>query len=446
MPRAAPARNGTRWAATVTACGRAGTGSPRPPWPPRSPAPGSRPRRSRWTPASSPAASRSQCSPPPRPAWAWPSSRRGGTIHLARGGTTSAWFSLPVATSGEQGLLGLAFDPGWADPASAGYRRFFVDYSDVTTGDTVVASYRADATGTAVDASSRVEVMRVEQPAFTNHKAGWIAFKPGDANHLYIATGDGGSANDPLNVAQDTGSLLGKILRVDVNGDDFAGDPMRNYAIPPDNPFAGEPGARGEVFAYGLRNPWRNSFDRLSGDLWIADVGQDQREEIDFIGADSDGGQNFGWRVREGDIPTPGISDPTPPDLTEPLLVYGRDAGRSITGGYVVRDPDSPLYGQYVFGDFVSGRIWAVEADGQPKGFADAVELTSWLEGGAAGPLGGIVSFGEGENGELLIVDFGGRIVQIVPEPATLALWAAGLALIGARVRRTRAGRAPASI
>ncbi|MBZ8138477.1 glucose dehydrogenase [Rubrivivax gelatinosus] len=363
---------------------------------------------------------------------------RGGTVRLVQGTSSSTLLTLPVANAGEQGLLGLAFDPGWNDPASAGYRRFFVDYSDPGTGDTVVASWRANAAGTAADPSSRSEVLRIAQPPYTNHKAGWIGFKPGDADHLYIATGDGGSANDPLNNAQDKSSLLGKVLRVDVNGDDFAADPMRNYAVPTDNPFVGQAGTRGEIFAYGLRNPWRNGFDRLTGDLWIGDVGEGEREEVDFIAASSGGGQNFGWRVREGDIATPGISDPQPADLVETLLVYDHDEGRAITGGYVVRDTGSPLYGRYVFGDFVSGRIWSVAADGQPSSFADATEITGWLEAGAAGPLGGIVSFGEGAAGELLIVDFNGRVIQVVPEPATLALWSAGLVLVVARTSRRR--------
>jgi glucose/arabinose dehydrogenase len=226
---------------------------------------------------------------------------KGGTIKAVSGGVTSNFLSISVTSSGEQGLLGLAFDPGYADPSSAGYRRFFVNYTDPSNQDSVIASYRANASGLSADPSTRQEVMRFDQPSFSNHKAGWMGFKPGDGNHLYIATGDGGSSNDPNNNAQNTGVLLGKMLRINVNGDDFT-SPSINYAIPGDNPFVGVAGARGEIFATGLRNPWRASFDSLTGAMWIADVGQNAREEINFIDAASGGGQNFGWRVREGDI------------------------------------------------------------------------------------------------------------------------------------------------
>lgn len=359
-----------------------------------------------------------------------------GRIQLVQGGVASSFLNLPVATSGERGLLGLAFDPGYGVVGSEGYRRFFVNYIDPTTLDTVVASYRANAAGTRALASSRTEVIRIDQPDFNNHKAGWIGFKPGDANHLFIATGDGGSGNDPLNNAQNTGVLLGKMLRIDVNADDFA-DPDVNYGIPADNPLLTTPGARGEIFAYGLRNPWRNSFDRATGDLWIADVGQNEREEVNVIDAASGGGQNFGWRVREGDIATPGVGGPKTPDMVDPVLVYDHSFGSSITGGYVVRDASSPLDGQYVFGDFITGRVWAVDADG-PRTFASAVEITALLDAGGGGALGNIASFGEGANGELFIVDYGGKVVQVVPEPGTVALWAAGLVgLLGLRASRS---------
>lgn len=359
-----------------------------------------------------------------------------GTIRLFENGVGSEFLRLGVATSGEQGLLGLAFDPGYGDAAAVGYRRFFVDYIDPTTRETVIASYRANAAGTAADLATRREVMRVAQPEFSNHKAGWIGFKPGDADHLFIATGDGGSSNDPFNVAQDRSSLLGKMLRIDVNRDDFAADPNRNYAVPTDNPFFGTAGVRGEIFAYGLRNPFRNSFDRATGDLWIADVGQNEREEVNRIAAASGGGQNFGWRVREGDIATPGVGGPLQPGMVDPTLVYTHGEGSSITGGYVVRDAASPLAGRYVFGDFVNGRIWAVDANA--PSFANAVDISAAIDAGMGGALGNIASFGEGAAGELYIVDFGGRVVQVVPEPAPWMLLAGGLVALAWR-RRTAA-------
>ena len=366
---------------------------------------------------------------------------KGGTIRVVSGGVASTFLSIPVATSSEMGLLGLAFDPGYADPASPGHRRFFVHYSEPTTRDSVVASYRTSATNPSLaDAASRSEVLRLAQPANqNNHKGGWIGFKPGDANHLFIATGDGGGANDPGNRAQNLGLLLGKVLRIDVNGDDFPADPARNYAVPPGNPFVGVAGARGEIFAYGLRNPWRNSFDRATGNLWIADVGQSSREEVNFVAAASAGGQNFGWRLREGTIATPGVGGAPPPGNVDPILEYPRSFGASITGGYVVRDSGSPLFGQYVFGDFVEGRIWAVPATGLPLTMAAATELTALLDAGAGGALGSIASFGEGPRGELLIVDYGGKVVMVVPEPGAAALWLAGLLALAAVVRRRRA-------
>ncbi|MFY7854837.1 MAG: PQQ-dependent sugar dehydrogenase [Rubrivivax sp.] len=355
----------------------------------------------------------------------------GGRIKVVAGGVVSNFLTIPVATGGEQGLLGLAFDPGYADPASAGYRRFFVNYIDPTSRDTIVASYRATSDLLA-DPASRVEVIRVDQPTGrSNHKAGWIGFKPGDANNLYIATGDGGSGNDPDNFAQNRNVLLGKMLRIDINRDDFAADPLLNYGIPTDNPFVGVAGTRAEIFALGLRNPFRNGFDSATGNLWIADVGQSAREEINFIAASSAGGQNFGWRVREGDIATPGVGGALQPGMVDPVLVYNRSFGFSITGGHVVHSDRLPgLDGQYLFADYGSDRIWSRPADGSLLGMSGTTEWTSLLNAGGAGALGGIVGFGEGATGELFIVEIGGRVVQVVPEPASVAMMLAGAALL----------------
>ena len=362
---------------------------------------------------------------------------KGGTIKAVQGGVTSTFLGIAVTSGGEQGLLGLAFDPGYANPASPGYQRFFVNYTDPGNQDTVVASYRANPGGLSADPSSRLEVMRFDQPnGLSNHKAGWMGFKPGDVNNLYIATGDGGGSNDLSNNAQNTGVLLGKMLRININGDDFASSTI-NYAIPSDNPYAGVAGARGEIYATGLRNPWRNSFDRLTGALWVADVGQSAREEINFINAASPGGQNFGWRVREGDIATPGVGGPLQPGMVDPILSYTRSFGGSITGGYVVRDAGSELYGKYIFGDFVSGRIWTINGDGSAQTITSATDWTTVLDGGAAGALSSIASFGEGANGEIFIIDFAGKVVQVVPEPATVLLMFTGvLALLAPQRRR----------
>jgi glucose/arabinose dehydrogenase len=365
---------------------------------------------------------------------------KGGTIKVVQGGSSSNFLAFGVATAGEQGLLGLAFDPGYGDSGSAGFRRFFVNYIDPNTGDTVIASYRRSAANPSLaDPASRQEVLRFDQPdGLNNHKAGWIGFKPGDANHLYIATGDGGGGNDPLNAGQRLDTPLGKILRIDVNRDDFDADPNRNYGVPADNPFVGTAGALPEIWAYGLRNPWRSSFDRASGNFWIADVGQGAREEVNFVAAASPGGQNFGWRVREGSIATPGVGGPDQPGFASPLLDYARSFGQSITGGYVVRDAGLPtLSGSYVFGDFVNGRVWAIGASGAPTTMAAATELTALLDAGSGGPIANIASFGEGANGELYIIDYAGKVVQVVPEPAGWASMLAGAALLWAWRRRS---------
>ncbi len=371
---------------------------------------------------------------------------KGGTIKVVQGGTSSNFLSLGVATAGEQGLLGLAFDPGYGSAGSSGHLRFFVNYIDPNNGDTVIASYRRSAANPSLaDPASRQEVLRLDQPdGLSNHKAGWIGFKPGDANHLYIATGDGGGSNDPLNAGQRLDTPLGKILRIDINRDDFAADPNRNYGVPADNPFIGIAGALPEIWAYGLRNPWRASFDRASGNLWIADVGQGAREEVNFVAAASPGGQNFGWRVREGSIATPGVGGADQPGFTSPILDYTRSFGQSITGGYVVRDAGLPtLFGSYVFGDFVNGRIWAIGGSGMPTTMAAATELTALLDAGSGGAIANIASFGEGADGEFYIVDYAGKVVQVVPEPAAWALMLAGAVLLLAwrRLRPAAAAR-----
>jgi glucose/arabinose dehydrogenase len=230
-----------------------------------------------------------------------------------------------IDTSGERGLLGLAFDPNFARPGSPGFGAFYVNYVDRTSLNTVVARYQVSAGNpNLANASSRQTVITVPQPSgLDNHKAGWIGFRPGEPDNLYVATGDGGSGNDPANRAQNPSDNLGKMLRINVRGDDFAADANRNYSIPSTNPFVGRAG-NGEIWAYGLRNPYRNSFDRRTGDLWIADVGQNTREEIDFEPASFAGGANYGWRLREGTIATPTgsppVGGPRPADNVDPVV------------------------------------------------------------------------------------------------------------------------------
>ncbi|WP_158218438.1 PQQ-dependent sugar dehydrogenase [Roseateles puraquae] len=342
---------------------------------------------------------------------------KGGRIQVLANGSKTQWLDLSgqVDTAGERGLLGLAFDPGFASN-----RRFYVDYIDKTTLNTVVASYTVKPDGQ-VDLASARTIITVPQPGFSNHKAGWIGFSAADPGQLYIATGDGGSGNDPLNNAQNLTSNLGKLLRITPQ----AGG---GYTVPANNPFVGAPG-NDEIWAYGLRNPYRNSFDRLTGDLWIGDVGQSAREEVNFASAAAGLGRgaNYGWRVREGSIATPGINDPTPPNLTNPVYDYDRSQGGSIIGGYVYRGgADAGLQGRYVFGDFVSGRIWALQG-----GTATAL----------ASPFSGfqLTSFGEGGDGALYAVGFNssnGWVYQLaaaVPEPTPALLLGMGLLALSLR-------------
>ena len=219
-----------------------------------------------------------------------------GQIRILNGGTLlpTPFLNISglVSCCGEQGLLGLAFHP---DYANNGF--FYVNYTNVA-GNTVVARYEVSPTDPNVaDPNSAQTVLTQNQP-FSNHNGGQLAFGPD--GYLYIALGDGGSGGDPQENGQNLQTWLGKILRVDINGDDFPGDPNRNYAVPPGNPFVGDPNALDEIWAYGVRNPWRCTFDRLTGDFFIADVGQNAWEEINFQPAASAGGENYGWDVLEG--------------------------------------------------------------------------------------------------------------------------------------------------
>jgi hypothetical protein len=255
---------------------------------------------------------------------------------------------------------------------------------------------------------------------------------------LYIASGDGGSGNDPQNNAQNRNTLLGKMLRIDVNSTSGG----NNYAIPASNPFANNPGERGEIWAYGLRNPWRPSFDRTTGNLYIADVGQGAREEINFQSGTSTGGQNYGWRVREGTLGA------ALPGSIDPIHEYDRSVGASITGGYVYRggallDNGQPLDGTYFFADFVSGRLFSFRYDGTT--LTELRERTSQLQNASnGGSTGNISSFAEDGFGNLYVVSFGGSIFRVsgtaVPEPGTLVLSGAAAATLALRLRRRGPG------
>jgi glucose/arabinose dehydrogenase len=309
---------------------------------------------------------------------------------------------LITSSGNEQGLLGLAFHPVYS---SNGY--FFVDYTD-TLGNTAVARYKVSGDPNQAEPESGFVILNVAQP-FANHNAGMLAFGPGDG-YLYIGLGDGGSAGDPGNRAQDDGELLGKILRIDVDG----GSP---YAIPPDNPFVGAGDPLDEIWAKGLRNPWRFSFDRITYDLYIADVGQSLYEEIDFQDSSSSGGENYGWRLMEGDHCYNPPIDCDPGGLTYPIHVYthGGSPGRcSVTGGYVYRGGAIPgLQGTYFFADYCSGQIWSFRYDG--NNLTEFADRTSELDPGSGMSIDQISSFGEDAAGELYIVDLDGEVYKIEP-------------------------------
>jgi glucose/arabinose dehydrogenase len=361
-----------------------------------------------------------------------------------------------LSAGGEQGLLGLAFHPNF----QSGSRFIYVNYTWGTgSGNTRVERYTVQANGT-VDTGSGQLVMQFDQP-FSNHNGGWMGFHPTNGL-LYIASGDGGSANDPNNNGQNPNTPLGKILRIDVNGPDaFPGDPNRNFAVPPNNntlPGSNPnlpPGAPvlPEVYAYGLRNPWRASFDRANGNMYIGDVGQSAREEIDFIPNGAAVTPNFGWRLREGTIPNPtaGIGGDPPPDNVEPIKDHVRAEAASITGGYVYRGPDipdfnGPLAGTYIYADYIRGRFYSFRYDGTTV--TDFQERTAELGIASDGVtvVNEITSFGEDGDGNLYVVDYGfggfGQIYQIVPvpEPGAVLLLAAPVAVWLAR-RRVAARR-----
>jgi glucose/arabinose dehydrogenase len=283
--------------------------------------------------------------------------------------------------SNEQGLLGLAFHP---DYASNG--RFFVNYTDLS-GDTVIAEYtRSESDPNLSNPSSEAIIMTIQQP-YSNHNGGDLAFGPD--GYLWIATGDGGNGGDPQGNGQNLETLLGKLFFNDTATTEI-------YTIPPDNPFVDDPEASDEIWAQGLRNPWRFSFDRSTGDLYIGDVGQASLEEIDFEARTDPGGRNYGWNTMEGSRCF-GSSNCSTEGLTLPAAEYSHALGCSVTGGYVYRGTRFPaLLGLYLYGDFCRGTVWAMvpSAPGQ------------WTTAVVGQTGASISSFGEDESGELYLTDF----------------------------------------
>ncbi len=317
---------------------------------------------------------------------------KGGRIKILVNGVvrTTAFLNLSglVSQGSEQGLLGLAFHPDFATNG-----RFFVDYTN-TAGDTVIAEYKRSADPNVAIASG-TKLLTIDQP-YTNHNGGMLAFGPD--RYLYIGMGDGGNGGDPGNRAQNVKVLLGKILRIDV-------DNAKPYDIPPGNPYAN----RKEVWSFGLRNPWRFSFDRKTGDLWIGDVGQERWEEIDHSLAPNAGRAiNFGWPVVEGNACYRPSSACSKSGKTGPVATYSHSLGCAVTGGYVYRGLDyRGLVGGYLYGDYCSGRIWSLKAMATGAQTPVLMADTSFT----------ISSFGEGQDGKLYITDLsGGDIWQVVAQ------------------------------
>lgn len=319
---------------------------------------------------------------------------RAGVIKLVRNGTVSATPFLDISglvqsAGGEQGLLGIAFPPGFSAK-----QYFYVDYTGLSgvTGDTVIARYPVSVDPDVADPAGGITIISQAQP-FANHNGGHLAFGPDGL--LYVALGDGGSGGDPFNNAQNLAVHLGKILRIDVE----AGSSP--YAIPASNPF------NSEVWAYGLRNPWRFSFDRGSGDLYIADVGQNQFEEVNFQPSASSGGENYGWNIMEG---MHCFTDPacSQAGLTLPVAEYDHLNGDcSVTGGFVYRGAQYPsLQGIYLYGDFCSGRIWGLRRNGLV--WENQLLLDTTLN---------ISSFGEDEAGNLYVADMTAGVIYKIVVP-----------------------------
>lgn len=306
-----------------------------------------------------------------------------------------------VADDGaERGLFSLAFHPDFADNGL-----FYVCYSN-NGGATVVEEYVVSENDpNAADPDSGVVILTVPQPR-TNHNGGMIAFSPRDSM-LYVGLGDGGGANDPDDNAQNLETVLGKILRLDLSAPDL---------VPEDNPFVNDeenPDADPLIWAYGLRNPWRFSFDQRNGRLYIGDVGQNAREEINVQSPESEGGENYGWRVAEGFACRGGLGEcGTMEGFTPPVIDYNHTIGRSVTGGYVYRGDAIPeLRGHCFFGDFITSRVWTFRLDA-----GRAVDLIQRTE--SLGPFAGVSSFGQDADGEVYIVDYGnGAVYKVVPTP-----------------------------
>lgn len=326
---------------------------------------------------------------------------QGGTVRILSGGAflPGNFLSMPdsISAGGERGLLSIAFHPDFATN-----RYFFVFYTN-TSGDLRITRFQTQvANPNAADKSTGVVLLTIPHPSFSNHNGGKLVF--GSDGNLYLGTGDGGSGGDPNNNAQNGNSLLGKMIRINV--DNFTTPPY--YTIPPDNPYITDPNVRDEIFALGLRNPWRWSFDRLTHDMWIADVGQGAWEEINYRTAASSGGINYGWRCYEGNVAYNTAGCQPQSTYVSPIFVYPHNVttgGFSVTGGYVYRGLEfAAMYGYYICADYVSGNVWLIRSNG----------AGGWNVTQQSGLPGNISGFGEAENADLYAVSLSGSVYKVI--------------------------------
>ncbi len=317
-----------------------------------------------------------------------------GRIRILRGGQALPRPFLDITARvnccGERGLLGLAFPPGFAD------KQHFYVYYTAASGNLTISRFQVSPDPDLADASSETVILDIDHHQYENHNGGNLAFGPKDG-YLYIGTGDGGGGGDSLESGQNLATLLGKLLRIDVESGESP------YGIPATNPFVGKSGSRPEIWAYGLRNPWRFSFDRDTGDLYIGDVGQDTWEEVDYQPASSPGGENYGWNRMEGNHCY--VRNCSSDGLTLPIAEHSHEEGCSVTGGYVYRGSRFPgMQGFYIYGDYCNGRAWILRFDGE------AWQKSPPFETGI-----GMSTFGEDEAGNLFVADHGtGRIYELV--------------------------------
>jgi glucose/arabinose dehydrogenase len=339
---------------------------------------------------------------------------RGGRIRLLNPSTgafeATDFLSLAgqIDTAGEKGLLSIAFSPNFVVD-----RTFYLHLNPNTSNTTEIRRYQTLANNLAqADATTADVVMSVAQPSATNHKGGTVEFD--NSGRLLISLGDGGSSSA---TAQNRNSLLGKILRVDPTTDAFPADASRDYAIPPSNPFAATGGAA-EIYAMGLRNPFRMSIDRGTGDLFIGDVGQSAIEEVDRIAASTTALVNLGWDRREGSQPFNGGADD--PTFTLPVAEYGRTVGTTVTGGVVYRGPIEDLQAQYIFGDFGSNTLWSAPIANLVIGSvlpSGSLTVRNTAFAPDVGTINSVVAFGTDNDGNVYIVDIGGEIFVLEPTP-----------------------------